>query len=56
VELQNRMRPEKLNDLFLKYLTPSRRLEFIIERLQDIKDLLEEVGYELAYDGLDTSL
>jgi hypothetical protein len=50
------MRPEKLNDLFLKYLTPSRRLEFIIERLQDIKDLLEEVSYEIAYDGLDPSL
>ena len=47
------MKPEMLNKQFLKYLTPTRRIEFILERLQDIKEMLDEVNYEISCDGVE---
>ena len=51
--MKNTMRPEKLNELFLKYLTPTSRLEFIVERIQDISEMLEEVNYEICCNGVE---
>ena len=51
--IKNTMRPEKLNELFLKYLTPTSRLEFIVERIQDISEMLEEVNYEICCNGVE---
>lgn len=51
--MKNTMRPEKLNQLFLKYLTPVSRIEFILERIQDVKEMLDEVNYEICCDGVE---
>jgi len=42
------MEPEKLNKLFLQHLTPTRRMDFIIERVRDIEDLLGEMNYAIV--------
>jgi hypothetical protein len=47
------MKPEKLNELFLKHLTPTSRIDFIVERLQDIKEMLDEVNYEICCNGVE---
>lgn len=47
------VKPEKLNELFLKHLTPTNRLEFIIERLHDIREMIEEVNYEICCEGVE---
>jgi hypothetical protein len=43
---------ENINDLYLKYFDPSDKLDFVGERLADIKDMLEDVSYEICRDGL----
>lgn len=48
-----KMKPEKLNEQFLKHLTPISRIDFIVDRLRDIGEMLDEVNYEISCNGVE---
>jgi hypothetical protein len=45
---------DKIENVYLKYFDSYRKMEFIIERVDDIKEMLEDLNYEISMKQCDT--
>lgn len=46
---------EKLETTYLKFLDPIVKIDFILDRLEDVKEMLDDVSNEICRDGCEST-